>query len=293
MTTMWDLVADTRRLAYGSMSDQLNFLAVEAPEGAGELTFMMSVDSISPGMVLSSGLNVYYVISTAPGTKTVQVYQTYDNSMAEPLPVGSPVMIRPRVTDWLLFQNLNDAIRSLSSPTHGLYRQASWQDNSPGVWDEYPIPETAKNMTNLIRVSVKEYGGSDGWWQIPPNSVHWQPEHGIVRITGHHSLRGRTVQFDYKAPFLTATNLTDDVVDDLGLAETMVDIPPMGAAVSLLRTTESRRNQIHAQGDPRRAEEVGVGANASIARELEQDWKDRIADERGRLINRNPYVRQL
>jgi hypothetical protein len=106
-------------------------------------------------------------------------------------------------------------------------------------------------------------------------------------------MRGRTVQFDYKAPFKPATGMTDDVVTDMGLAESMVDIPVLGAGAKLLRTTEYRRGQIHAQGDPRRAEEVQAGQNSSAARELERDFKQRIADEHIRLVNRNPYVRQI
>ena len=34
MTLMLDLVADTRRMVYGSMADQLNFLSAEALAGA-------------------------------------------------------------------------------------------------------------------------------------------------------------------------------------------------------------------------------------------------------------------
>lgn len=293
MTRMLDLVADTRRMAYGSMADQLNFLAQEAPLGAGELFMSMDVDNITPGMVLSSGLNVYYVMNTEPATRKVYVYASYDNSHNDALPLGAPIMIRPRVTDWLLFGYLNDIIRSLSSTTYGLYRQGSWEDpNNSQVWGTYPIPVEASDMTNLIRVQAKQFHSTDLWIDVDANYVDWQPERGIVRIKSFIP-NGMPIRFDYRAPFKPATSLTDDVVFDCGLAESMIDIPPLGAAARLLRTTESRRSQIHNQGDSRRAGEVVSQANSNAAGDMAREFRQRINDEYARLIQRNPLVRPL
>jgi hypothetical protein len=292
MTTMKDLVADTRRIAYGSMSDQLAFLAEEAAANATTLVMVSDVTPIQPGMVLSANLNVWYVISTDTSTKTVTVYPNYDNSRSDLVPVGTPVMIRPRVTDWVLFNAVNDAVRIMDSPVRGLYREASWEDSNPGYWNEYTIPDVAANMTNLIRVSIKVQGSGDGWWEVPPNSVQWQPEHGVIRLTTYGG-RGHTVRFDYKSPFVVAADLTSDTDTDMNLTAGMLDIPPLGAAATLLLTTESRRTQIHAQGDPRRADEVPPGSNTMVARETRRRFEERMDEEYIRLINRNPYVRQI
>lgn len=291
MTTMQDLVADTRRLTYGSMADQLNFLGAEYLEGDGELTLMMDVTAITPGMVLSSGLNVWYVIGVDAVAKKATVYASYDNSHNDPLPVGAPVMIRPRVTDWLLFTYLNDTIKAISSPQHGLYRQGLWEEaNTDVVWGTYAIPVEAQNMTDLIRVQAKYIMTPDLWTDIPMQYVEWQPENQIVRVKGTVPM-GTPLRFDYKAPFLPATALTDNLTDDLGLPDSMHDIPALGAAARLLRTTEARRSQIHNQSDPRRASEVQSGANSQSASDLSREFRQRIADEQSRLVARNPYVR--
>lgn len=291
MTRMLDLVADTRRIAYGSMADQLNFLAKDYLLGDGELTLAIDVANITPGMVLSSGLNVWYVIGTEPVSKKVTVYASYDNSHNDALPQGAPVMIRPRVTDWLLFSYLNDQIRALSSPQYGLYRQGSWEDpNTDVVWGTYPIPAAAQDMTNLIRVQARYIMTPDLWTDIPANLYDWQPENQLVRIKVTVPM-GTPLRFDYKAPFKTAVGLTDDVQVDLGLPDTMHDIPALGAAVRLLRTTESRRSQIHNQGDPRRATEVQSGANSGSATDLAREFRQRVNDEQIRLVNRNPYTK--
>lgn len=292
MNRMMDLIADTRRIAYGSMADQLAFLAEEAPLGAAELTMMGNVDSITPGMVLSSGLNVYYVMGTLPAERKVLVYPTYDNSHSDALSVGAPIMIRPRATDWLLFNNLNDVIRGLSSSTYGLYREGSWTLPIDSTWQTYDIPVEAQDMTSLIKVQIRDWGSTDVWVDLDPNMVIMDRASNIVRLTRNFST-GTDARFLYRAPFKTATELTDDVVVDLGLAETMIDIPPLGAAVGLLLTTESRRSQIHNQGDPRRASEVTPGMNANSARQMERSFNDRINDEYARLVNRNNIRRSI
>jgi hypothetical protein len=243
-------------------------------------------------MVLSSGLNVYYVIGTEPAIRRVVVYASYDNSRNDALPIGSPVMIRPRVTDWLLFQNVNDIIRALSSATYGLYREAFWTAKTDTTWNTYTIPPEAADMTGLIRVSVKIPSSGDVWVEIPRNSVQYQPEHGVVRLTSYWLTSG-DIRFDYKAPFKAAALLTSDVTVDCGLAETMTDIPPLGAAARLLRTTESRRNQIHNQGDSRRAGEVTVTGNTRAADEMTRDFKSRVNDEYARQLTRNPWKQSL
>lgn len=293
MTTIQDLVADTRRMTYGSMADQLNFLSAEYLAGDGELTFVMDVTNITPGMVLSSGLNVWYVIGVDAVAKKATVYASYDNSHSDPLPVGSPVMIRPRVTDWVLFTYVNDVISALSSPTYGLYRQGSWEDpNTSSVWGTYTIPDEALNAMNLIRVQAQYWQETDLWVDIDMNYVDWQPERGIVRLKSYVP-NGTPLKFDYKAPFVEATSLTDDPEVDCGLAASMLDLPALGATVRLLRTTESRRVQIHNQSDPRRAGEVTPGANSSAANDLAREFRQRVADEQSRLVNRNPYMRSL
>ena len=293
-TTMADLVADTRRLTYGSMADQLNFLAADTLAGATTLVMTQDIASIVPNSVIACGLNVYYVISTVPATKTVTVYPGYDNSPTVALTAGSPVFIRPRVTDWLLFQNLNDAIRSMSAPTNGLYAEGVWSQTGDPTYGIYEIPQEAYDMTGIIRIRVNPYPEQTlpPYMEIPRYMYEWQPENKTIRLKASYST-GVRIEFLVRLPLVTADALTDDVQTKCGLGESMFDIPPLGAAVSLLRTTESGRAQIHNQGDPRRASEVQQGSNAQIAAALERNFNSRINDEYIRLQSRNPISRGM
>ena len=292
MTTIADLVADARRITYGSMTEQINLVGSAAAAAATSVILDLDVSGITPGMVLSCGLNVWYVRGTTTSTNEVFLIPGYDNSPKDAVSVGDIVTVKPKVTDWYLFNIINDELRKLSSPTNGLYRIGSWSVNVSPTYQTYEVPIEALNMTNLARVRYRWPGTPDVWSDIRTSSYRWIVSEGdnkfqlLVNIPS-----GTEIEFTYKSPFVLATSLADDPVEDCGLSETMLDIPPLGAAASLLRTTDARRNQITAQGDARRAAEVPSSVNLSTASVLDREYKMRVQDEYARLIQRLPIFK--
>lgn len=296
MTTMRDLISDTRRMAYGSLGDQINLVAQPYAANATSLVLDMDVSNITQGMMLSGNLNVWYVKGTDPGTKTVYVIPGYDNSPKVAMDEGEFVYIKPRVTDWFMFETMNQEILRLSTPEHGLYQIASWEAQVDPTWQTYSIPSAAFNMIGLLRIRYRVPGSEDVWLDVPEKAYRVQ----INDAQGNSYIRilrnipsGTQVQFLYKAPFSQAESLDDNVNEVCGLSPTMVDIPTLGCLSTLLRTTESRRNQVQQQGDARRAGEVGGGFNMQIAQMVEKDHQMRIWEEAARLIQRVPIVRSL
>lgn len=294
MTTMQDMIADVRRMAYGTLNDQINLVATEYTAGATTLVLDMDVSNITPGMILSGGLNVWYVKGTDPATKTVFVIPKFDNSPQQALDVGSFVYIKPRVTEWNLFSTLNEEILRMSSPENGLYKIASWTANVDSTWQTYPIPVAAQDMIGMVRVRYRVPGSDDTWVDIPDKTYRMQMNVDTFYVRLLRNIpSGTDIEFIYKAPFSPATSVTDDIVADCGLTQSMVDIPPLGAYASLMRTTESRRNQVQMQGDARRAQEVSSGANVNMYARIERDYKTRINEELARLTQRNSIQRSL
>lgn len=292
MTTIKDMVSDTRRMAYGSMSEQMNLIAADAAAGATELNMQLDVTGITPGMVLSSGLNVWYVRGTDPAGNKVYVIPGYDNSPQRAVTANDWVFIKPRVTDWYMFETLNQEILRLSTPEHGLYQVKSWTVPVDPTWQTYDFPPEAENMISMLRVRFRLPGSTDVWYDIPARAYKVQINDGQSRIRLLRNIpSGTDVFFEYKHPFIQAQNLEDSAITVCGLSETMVDIPTLGVLATLLRTTESRRGQVQTQGDARRADEVSAGANLNIATRIERDHQMRIWEESARLINRNPLVR--
>ena len=292
MTTIANMVADARRITYGSMTEQINVLAANAAPGATSLFMDLDVAGITPGTILSSGLNVWYVTGVSSSNKEIIVIPGYEDSPQGAASSGDIVMIKPRITNWYLFTTINDEIRKLSSPTNGLYRVGTWTVEVSPTYQTYEVPSEALNMTNILRVRYRWPGTPDVWSDIRTSSYRW-----IVSETGNkiqllvNVPSGTEIEFTYKAPFVEATSLSDDPVADCGLAPTMLDLPPLGAAASLLRTTDSRRNQISAQTDPRRSAEVPPGANLSSAAIMDREYKARVQDEYARLIQRFPIFK--
>jgi hypothetical protein len=292
MTTMRDAINDVRRIVYGSLTEQINLVSVSASAGADSLVLELGVDGIQRGTVLSSGLNVWYVKNVLPSAGQVFVIPGYDGAPLAPAQPGDIVYVRPRMTEWYAFNAINDEIRKLSSATHGLHSVKKWEVLSDPIYQTYDIPVEAQDLLNLVRVRFRWPGTTDLYSDLPTSAWRWMAEDNRVQLL-RNIPSGVQVQFVYYAPFKTATSLTDDLVSDCGLADTMTDIPPLGAAISLLRTTESRRNQIQTQGDSRKAGEVSATANSSIANQLARDYRDRVNDEYIRLTARTPIFKGI
>lgn len=292
MTTIANMVADARRITYGSMTEQINLLSDDAAAGADTLQMELDISGITPGSILSSGLNVWYVKAVSPNSNEVYVIPGYEDAPQDSASNGDIVIIKPRVTGWYLFNAINDEIRKLSSPTNGLYRVGTWIVDVSPTYQTYEVPSEALNMTGLLRVRYRWPGTPDVWSDIRTSSYRWIVSENANKIQLLVNVpSGTEIEFTYKAPFVEATSLADDPVEDCGLAPTMLDIPPLGAASMLLRTTDSRRNQISAQGDPRRATEVPPGSNLSSGSMLDREYKARVQDEYARLVQRFPIFK--
>lgn len=287
---MADWVAETKRMAYGSLADQMNLIAANAAAGATSLQMELSVDGVSPGTLVCSGLNTWWVKGVNPATNTLHVVPGYEGSPQSAVAIGDFVTIRPRVTDWYVFKTLNSVIKSLSSPSNGLYQLAAWYANIDTLWNTYPLPTEAIWMMNLVRVRARYPWSSDQWFTLRPSDYELQRDSGVVKL--HIALAANSqLQFVYKSPFVAGTALDDDCATDLGFPEEMMDIPPLGAVATLLRTTESRRGQVQVQGDPRRASEVNAGSNVSASREFDRLFRQRVNEEAARLTTQQPIFR--
>ena len=292
MATVQDMVADVRRKVYGSMTENVNLIQTSASAGQTSIQLELGVDGIQKGMLISSGLNVWFVKGVYSTDNTVFVIPGYDNSPQNAVTAGDMVYIRPRMTDWYAFNAINDQLRRLSSPDAGLYRIGTWVAEVDPTYQTYQVPVEAADMINVLRVRWRWPGTPDVWSDLAPRHYRW------VYSTEQNNIRlllsipsGTEIEFTYKAPFVQATSLADDPVADLGLSESMVDIPSLGAAIDLLRTTESRRTQVSTQGDSRRPEEVPVSSNSAIAGQLDREYRQRVQDEMTRLITRIPIYR--
>jgi hypothetical protein len=256
------------------------------------LQLELGVDGIQKGMLLSSGLNVWFVKGVYSTDNTVFVIPGYDNSPKNAVTAGDMLYVRPRMTDWFAFNAINDQLRSMSSPEAGLYKIGTWVADVDPTYQTYEVPVAAADMINILRVRWRWPGTTDVWSSLAPRHYRWvySTQQNVVRLLISIP-SGTEIEFTYKAPFGQATSLDDDPVADLGLSDSMLDIPALGAAVKLLFTTESRRTQVSTQGDSRRPDEVPVSSNSAIAGQMSRLYKARVQEEMSRLVTRIPIYR--
>lgn len=294
MTSMADMVAEVRRNVYGTMTENINIVAAPYTGGSDTLTLELDVTGITPGTMISSGLNTWYVKGVVPASKQVFVIPGYDDSPQVNASVNDIVYIRPRMTAWYAFNKLNDQIKRLSSPVLGLYRLDSWVTPVDPTYQTYVIPTADTDLLDVVRVRYKVPGTPDMWADIANKDWKWQNGQSEQRVQLLINVpSGTDIEFVYRAPFSPATALSDNVETVCGLSSTMLDIPPLGVSAELLRTTESRRNQVQTQGDPRRATEVSITGNSSMAREFQRQYQYRVDEEYTRLISKTPIYRGI
>lgn len=292
MPTMADVVSDAKRTAYGSLAEQMNQVANAAAAGADEIVLQNDIEGVQAGQIATCGLNVWYIKSVNTSSKTLRVIPGVQGSPQAEVSQNDFVYLKPRVTDWYVFDQARTVIRSLSSPQIGLFRVASFSpDGIDPVSQAYTVPEDV-NMVSLLRVRARYPGHDTAWYDLSARSYKWEPDNNIIRLFVNVPTSS-SLEFVYKAPFTAPTSLLSDLEADLGLPPEMHDLPALGTVPTLLRTTESRRAQLNIQGDPRRADEVQAGANASIAREFAREFKDRCNDELARLYGRYPLVKAV
>jgi hypothetical protein len=287
---MGDSIRETRNLVYGSMAEQINLLADPYVAGSDRLDFKLDVAGITPGMVLASGLNVWYVTEVAPATKTVYVVPNYDGARSAQLSSGEVVYVRPRATDWMLFNEVNRVIVQMSSRTSGLYSEvAEHVQNRFGNWGSYELQTTEFDSIVAVRARSPWGYSTGGWQRLGDKDWRFNKHDNQLRIINSQFSWVNDIEVLLRKRFRPATDLLTDLVLGCGLGETMQDIPALGAAAGLLLTTEGRRHQVSAQSDPRKAAEVMQGSNSSAAREMRRRYEQRIDDEAIRLVNSNPY----
>ena len=291
MTTINDLIFDVKRMAYGGLPEKINLVSASANAGVTALTMQLDISGITEGTVLSSGLNVWYVKGTVASSNQVLVVPGWDNSPQSSVAPDDIVYVRPAVTHWQIFNALNDEMRKLSSPAIGLYSLQYWDAEVDPTYQTYPVPASA-TIIDIARVRFRMPGTTDVWGDLPNSAYRYDKTNNLVQLL-RMIPSGTDVQFVYKAPFVAASSVSDDVQTVCKLADTMNDIPVLGVVTALLQTTESRRNTLAIQGDTRRASEVQSQANAAAASMMRREYSERIQEEYARLVSQLPIFKGI
>ena len=295
MTTGQDLIEKTRRHLMGGFGEMRSTLSTNYTAASGTLVLSTAPIGLLPGSRLSSGLNIFYVSAVVGGTCTVLGGQ--EGSTDVNATVGALVRVNPKFTDFEIWGALNDDINALSS--EGLFTMAGVNLTYNATLTGYDLGATAAaNLLNVYEVKFLTPGPYKDMphmksyeWRLDRNNVTTDIASGLaIRLLNPGNLtNGYTFTVVYRSMLQTLVNVTDDL-SITGLQVSAYDLPPMGAAITVMAGREIRRDFTDVQGDSRRALEVPAGAVTASTVGLSRLRVQRLTLEVAKLRRMYPQV---
>lgn len=302
MTTVQDLVDETRRQLHGGMQDRLNVLSGAISSTTGSTVSLEDdVKGVGPGSILEVGMEQMYVRSVNTSNNSAVVIRGHDRSVASTHAAGDIVRVNPSFSTYDIFLAVVDEVASLQGS--GLY-QFDTQEIAYHWSDKvYDLTLDTTNRTPLF-VQSAAYERSQRFASWAPTRVELLkdldegdfPSTYGLKVVGSPRSRGfygtvaggvivrATVAFSLGTP-----SALDDDIADVGVTDVIKPIVPVGAAWRMLLGKEARRvNPDHSHGS-RRAEEVQPGSISFLGRALQGMRSDLITNALEQQTKRYPY----
>ena len=300
MTNAQDWIEGTRFRLMSGHQEQLNRLKTAYVAGSGAMAFDFDIAGIRAGTVISVGTSTFYVWEVSVTLKTATVQAAWDGTVDQDWPIGTVVRVNPRFTDSQILRALNEEINDLSSPSNGLFQIGTTELTYDSALVGYDL-SLAPNMISPIELRVENPGSFKEWTRIPSHKyriVKGAPtgdegfESGMALFL-YDTWAGATgdrLHLTYRKGFNNLSNSFSTKIAT-GLPSSAWDIPPIGAAISLMAGREIKRSFVESQGDPRRAAEVTAGTSTSSVNALRLLRQQRITSEKQRLDGFYPIIK--
>lgn len=304
MSLLSDLVTETQRRALSGLREETSLLGESTVAGATSLSLQsgQTLGAIQAGAIVEIDYELFFVTAAA-SPQSITVTPGYEGSTEAAHTAGALVRVNPRFPAVDVIRAINEEIDALSSPTNGLYQMLEVTLTYSPVLVGYDLTDTVTgqpvdpdSIIDIWQVRAHDYGPYQAWPVIPPHAYKLQRNadttvfpSGLALELYQPGFPGRPLRVQYKARYATPlVGPGDDVQAVTGLQPTAHDIPVIGAAYRLMNWRELKRSFSEAQGEPRRAQEVPVGASLTAMKGLQQLRHDRIDGERARLDRQYP-----
>jgi hypothetical protein len=297
MSTAQVWIDETREMLLSGYVEELLLVTSPAVTNATNKAFEISGASSSgivPGVIIEIGTELMYV-QTVSGT-TVTVIRGYGGSTAstDGHLVDSIVRVSPKFPAHRIINAINDDLSDLSAPNNGLFQMQTTTFTYNAAVDGYNLDTSGKEILSIYSVTYADVGSEASEpdvmnWRLKRNreTSSFASGNALILYTG--AWPGQKVNVSYKSTFTPITNGAT-LQTDVGLPTTAYDLPPLGAALSLMTTAPIRREFIDAQGSSRRAEEVPPGAISASMRDLRSRRDYRVQSEAARLVAQYPAM---
>lgn len=283
MSTVAALIEETRGHLMGAHTVQLNRLSGAMDASQSSVAMEFDTSFIARGSTLCIDDEIMYVWALNASTRTATVQRGYLGTTATTHADDALVESNPRFPTPMIRAELKKEIAS--------WNQRIWTTTEVAI--AVATSTRTVNLTNapadflhVLRVRTPTTDTD-----LAPRNLDFRVERGYGDYASGTALilssvltEATTVSVLYATPF-DLDPFTDavDLVTDIGVPQSALDIPPLGAAWRLLSTREVSRTNIESAPEPRVAQDVPPGHIIQTARQLKAIRDERIGDE-GRLL---------
>ena len=276
---------------------QVETLTLSDDYTAGSTSMLLSdpagtiLPSLRPETVISCDLELFYVQAVSGTTATV--VPGYLGSSEANHTVGALVYLNPRFSAFDIMTAINDDLNDLCAPENGLYAvnsiEISYNPATVG-YDMAGATGFLGGAGSILSIQQKIPYPIATWipfprrkWTLTSNADPTDFPSGFGLRLNTDGFPGLPFRVTYKQQFQPFVNWDDDATEVALLMNTAYDLPPLGAAVSIVAPREVKRNQIDSAPDSRRATEVPPGAVMNSVAQVLALRQRRINAEAGRL----------
>lgn len=299
-STVSNVIEKARRQLSSSLRLEVNTLGanLNATETVVTMTYDLST-SLTAGSILSVGRELMRVISANPAAKEVTVLRGWQDSDGEAHTSGDEVMINPRFTRFDIYDAMVDEIASWEPR---LFKVASYEWSVTLEDESVELPASMADAIGVVEcrrqwsddtdnaawpnIDFRLMRGDVGTWSAASLSgllIRLIPNHATMRTGTVHALVAQP--FDVTT---TEPAETDDLVADIGLQPSMIDLLGFGIKMRLMADDENGRSARIVQDEPRRTEEVPPGAALTAAQTIRNNYDRRLKAEVQKLHTKYP-----
>jgi hypothetical protein len=290
MSTGTVVINRTLRQLLSGVVESKNKLATALSNTTGtSVVCSYDLDGLRAGAVFEIDSELFYVWEANPGSKTLTVERGWNGSTPATHAAGAIITLNPRFPRSQVLEALNDELRDLSSPMHGLFQVKAFDLDYNGSDVFINLPPVA-DIIDILSVHVRYL--ADEYIQIRKfKLVRDMPTDDFsssYALKFEQPARQGRLRVVYKAPFVSLSNESQSLANIAGLPASCEDIVNLGVQIRMMAPRELKRNFTESQGDTRRPDEVPSGAVTSSLTQLIRMRRDRITAESARLKRQYP-----
>ena len=218
-TTFGDLIEKVYRRVMGGVRERTVQITNAVGANSGIDTIVLNgaqIAGVQPGVILAVELELMYVLSWSAGNSTATVERGYYGSIATTHNAGTIAYMNPRYSRYDIGVAINDDLRSLSSPTNGLFRVGVATLTYNPVFQGYDLGDLPDNFIDIIEIRYRiappyrTFPAIKKWKILRgvPDPVFPSGKGLIIYEAGWPGL---PIYVQYSAPFIRMVNTSDDL----------------------------------------------------------------------------------